>query len=201
MLFTSLNLGIFRAGSRENVKVFYINLENTCGTVGCGAYFLLAPRPYRGKSRRRTPFGRQIPANPPLDPAGLGTQIARMSDLETILDLERRVWQALADGDTSADQALLAEDFLGVYSTGFSDRAGHVGQLAAGPSVQSHALSAARLMPLGAGRVLLAYRADFTRVGRSAGEAMYVSSIWERRNGRWLNTFSQDSAVGDPAPV
>ncbi len=76
-----------------------------------------------------------------------------------------------------------------------------MGQLAAGPSVQGFALSDARLMPLGAGRVLLAYRADFTRIGRSAAEAIYVSSIWERRGGRWLNTFSQDSPASDPAPV
>ncbi len=150
------------------------------------------------KTRSHHRFARHIRV---LDPAAPLAQIARMSDLAIFLDLERRVWQALVDGDAATDQALLAEDFLGVYSTGFSDRAGHVGQLAAGPSVKRYEISAARLVPLGAERFLLAYRADFTRIGRSESEAMYVSSIWERRGGRWLNTFSQDSATSDPAPV
>lgn len=124
-----------------------------------------------------------------------------MERLDQILALERGVWQALVDGDARADRAALAEDFLGVYSTGFADRADHVGQLATGPTVARFALSEARLVGLGQDRVLLAYRAEFTRVGKHAAEAMYVSSIWEARGGVWLNTFSQDSAVDAPPPV
>ncbi|MCP5039125.1 MAG: nuclear transport factor 2 family protein [Rhodobacteraceae bacterium] len=124
-----------------------------------------------------------------------------MSDLAFFLSLETRVWDALTTGDMASDQALLAPDFLGVYSTGFSDRAEHVGQLANGPSVANYVISQARLLKLGAGQVLLAYRADFTRVGSSTSEAMYVSSIWEERKGLWQNTFSQDSNASDPAPV
>ena len=37
--------------------------------------------------------------------------------------------------------------------------------------------------------------------GAAVPEAMYVSSIWERRGDAWLNTFSQDSNAADPAPV
>ncbi len=124
-----------------------------------------------------------------------------MRDLAFFLSLETRVWDALTIGDMASDQALLAPDFLGVYSTGFSDRAEHVGQLANGPSVANYVISQARLLKLGAGQVLLAYRADFTRVGSSTSEAMYVSSIWEERDGLWQNTFSQDSNASDPAPV
>ncbi|HGG05310.1 MAG TPA: nuclear transport factor 2 family protein [Aliiroseovarius sp.] len=124
-----------------------------------------------------------------------------MQELDFFLTLERRVWQALVDGDPTADSALLAADFLGVYSTGFSDKAGHVGQLADGPTVAAYEISQARLMPLGKGRVLLAYRADFRRLGQTTPEAMYVSSIWEQRGAGWRNTFSQDSATSDPAPV
>ncbi len=124
-----------------------------------------------------------------------------MTDLDTVLALETRVWQALADGDTVADRALLAPDFLGVYSTGFADRSDHAGQLAGGPTVAEFTLSLARLIHLGDRRVLLAYRADFRRTGAQAAEAMYVSSIWELREGAWVNSFSQDSSAADPAPV
>lgn len=128
-----------------------------------------------------------------------------MTDLSFFLSLETRVWQALVDGDGAADRALLADDFLGVYSTGFAIRDDHSGQLADGPTVARFDIRDARLMPLGPGRVLLAYFASFTRVAAPAPEAMpesmYVSSIWENRDGIWLNTFSQDSNAADPAPV
>lgn len=124
-----------------------------------------------------------------------------MTDPAFFLELERRVWQALADGDAAADTALLAPDFLGVYSTGYSNRDGHAAGLAQGPTVDAYTLAEPRLLPLGPGRVLLAYRADYRRVGASDSEAMYVSSIWEDRDGTWLNVFSQDSATDAPAPV
>lgn len=124
-----------------------------------------------------------------------------MADLSVFIALETRVWQALVEGDAGADRDLLAPDFLGVYSTGFAGRADHVGQLSGGPTVVRFLLSEARLIELGPARVLLAYRADYLRVGAASGEAMYVSSIWEERDGRWLNTFSQDSSTDAPAPV
>lgn len=124
-----------------------------------------------------------------------------MADLAFFLDLETRVWQALAAGDAAADAALLADDFLGVYSTGFAGRDLHAGQLADGPTVAAFRLSQARLLDLGAGRALLAYRAAYRRVGRAEDEAMYVSSIWEDRPEGWRNTFSQDTATTEPPPV
>lgn len=124
-----------------------------------------------------------------------------MADLDFFLALETRVWQALVTGDAGADAALLAPDFLGVYSTGFAGRDAHAGQLDGGPTVARFTISDARLLPLGPGRALLAYLADYTRIGAQEPEAMYVSSIWEERDGVWRNTFSQDTARGGPAPV
>ncbi|WP_253913124.1 DUF4440 domain-containing protein [Pseudoruegeria sp. HB172150] len=124
-----------------------------------------------------------------------------MNDLDFFLSLETQVWEALVAGDAAADEALLAEDFLGVYSTGYAERACHVDQISDGPTVELYEISAPRLVPLGPGRALLAYRADYIRKGADTSEAMYVSSIWEERGGRWLNTFSQDSSTDDPAPV
>lgn len=110
-----------------------------------------------------------------------------------ILAYERRVWEALVAGDPEADMAMLSSDFLGVYPSGFSDRDGHGGELSAGPTMAQYQLSEARLMPLADGLVLLAYRADFTRAGRSDTETMYISSIWRRQGDGWINCFSQDS--------
>jgi hypothetical protein len=116
-------------------------------------------------------------------------------DLETFIELETKVWDALRRGDAEEDARLLSEDFLGVYPSGFADRADHAGELANGPTVADFELHDARLMVLSDNDVLLAYRADWHRVAageRGSAESMYVSSLWSRRSGEWVNVFSQD---------
>ena len=110
---------------------------------------------------------------------------------------ETGVWQALVDGNAKADAAALHSDFLGVYSDGFANKADHVQQLDAGPTIARFELADYRVMPLGADHAVLSYKAVFRRCGRDADEAMYVSSIWQRNTGGWINVFSQDTpAIG-----
>jgi len=124
-----------------------------------------------------------------------------VGDMAEILALEKQVWGALVSGDAIADATLLDDIFLGVYETGFSDKAGHVGQLASGPTIATYQLSDVRMIVPGEGLALLCYRADFRRVDGPEPEAMYVSSLWQRTAQGWRNIFSQDTAVGDRAPV
>ena len=118
------------------------------------------------------------------------------AELSTILDLERKVWEALVRGDPSADARLLHEDFLGVYSTGFAGRAEHVAQLHAGATVAHFEMLDARLKVLKPDLVLLAYLAVFRRPSAcvdSPPQRMYISSLWQRGPQGWLNVFSQDT--------
>lgn len=125
-----------------------------------------------------------------------------MDDLLTeLLAEESRVWGALAEGDAAADAAVLCETFLGVYPSGFSDRAGHVAQLAGGPTVAEFHLSDARAMAFGPDHGLLAYRADYRRPDGDATETMLVSSVWRKDANGWINVFSQDTPLtGVPVP-
>lgn len=116
------------------------------------------------------------------------------NEIDHFLELEKTVWQALVTGDATADAGMLEDGFLGVYASGFSDKAGHVGQLDAGPTVAKYSISDAHLLALADGVVLLAYRADFKRVGRDTSEVMFVSSIWRQTGQGWRNIFSQDTA-------
>ena len=110
---------------------------------------------------------------------------------------ETGVWQALVDGDAKADAAALHSSFLVVYSDGFATKADHVQQLDAGPTIARFELADCRVMPLGSDHAVLSYKAVFRRPGRSADEAMYVSSIWQRHAAGWINVFSQDTpAIG-----
>jgi hypothetical protein len=121
--------------------------------------------------------------------------------IEDFIRLETEVWRALVEGDAAADARLLADDFLGVYPTGFADRSDHVGQVRDGPTVDEFTLSDERLLVLSDSAVLLAYRADYRRAPSAAEaeiETMYVSSLWCRRDDRWVNVFSQDTPPGLP---
>ncbi|NNC14001.1 nuclear transport factor 2 family protein [Planctomonas sp. JC2975] len=109
------------------------------------------------------------------------------------VDLESKVWDALVNGDATADRNLLSDDFLGVDPTGFATRADHVAQIAEGPSIASYAIADAKLIAVSADTVMLSYRADYRRPNNRAGERMFISSLWVQRDGRWWNTFSQDS--------
>ena len=119
-------------------------------------------------------------------------------ELDMFLTLEKTVWQALVTGDEGADSRMLEDGFLGVYATGFSDKTGHVGQLDAGPTVAEYALDDARLLVLREGVVLLAYRAEFRRVGGEVPEVMYVSSVWRETGQGCRKIFSQDTAAELP---
>jgi hypothetical protein len=118
----------------------------------------------------------------------------RLIDIEELVGLETAVWQALVEGDPAADARALADDFLGVYPTGYADKAEHCGQLADGPTVRSFELSEPRMLAVSETAMLLAYRAEYVRAGAGAQpESMYVSSLWCRRDGNWVNVFSQDT--------
>ena len=118
-----------------------------------------------------------------------------------ILKLENSVWDALISGDAQADADLLDDAFLGVYETGYSDKSGHVAQLGDGPTVIRYSISDVCFLVPSDNLAILCYRADYVRVGATEPEAMYVSSIWQRTGHVWRNIFSQDTAVGDHAPV
>jgi len=114
--------------------------------------------------------------------------------IEKFVNLETGVWEALVKGDGSADAALLSEDFLGVYETGFSNRTEHAAMLDNGPIVLQYKIENARLRVIGDGAVLLSYLGCYTKPADPAKEErMYVSSLWEEVDGEWVNTFSQDT--------
>lgn len=107
--------------------------------------------------------------------------------------LERQVWQALVDGDAEADRSLLADDFLGVYPDGFAGLDEHVDQFASEPTVSTFSINRPHWIELGDDAHLLCYEARFRRPGSDELHRMYVSSLWQRIDGRWVNTFSQDT--------
>jgi len=120
-------------------------------------------------------------------------------DLQSLVALETQVWDALRRGDVADDARLLAADFVGVYPSGFAGRSDHAGQLDGGPTVGEFQLCDARMIELTEDHVMLSYRAEFQRLVAGVpqpSQSMYVSSLWSRRAGAWVNVFSQDTPAG-----
>lgn len=120
------------------------------------------------------------------------------AQLAEILALETEVWKALVSGDPEADGRMLTEDFLGVYPSGFSGKAGHCDQLNDGPVMADYRLSDAQLRVISPTAVLLSYRAAYLPAGRVEWKSMLISSLWEMRAGNWRNSFSQDTPEHTP---
>lgn len=116
-----------------------------------------------------------------------------MNKLNFFLELESKVWEALVAGDMQIDASLLADDFLGVYSSGMAGKEEHAAQLEGGPTVADYSLSDARLLMLAEDTVLLTYLARWTRRATGKQDAMYITSIWKKSGEVWLNIFSQDT--------
>ena len=113
-------------------------------------------------------------------------------DLGFFVALEGRVWEALRRGDGAADAKLLADNFLGVYDSGFASKREHIAQLADGSVVRDFEIEVPRLVKLGPALALLAYRARW-HDGNGNPRRAYISSIWERGKEGWRNIFSQDT--------
>lgn len=118
------------------------------------------------------------------------------ADLNFFVQLESQVWNALVTGDAQSDARFLADDFLGVYKSGFAGKSEHVGQLSEGPTVAEFSIQDATVRVLCEGLVLLAYRADWIRVSgnqRSSPRSTYITSLWKQAGTSWINIFSQDT--------
>ncbi|MDO5495521.1 MAG: nuclear transport factor 2 family protein [bacterium] len=113
-----------------------------------------------------------------------------------VITAETAVWEALRNGDRDADRALLAEDFVGVYPTGFVTREDHLAEIAQGPSVYAYEFLETKVLSISPEAALIAYRVWFQHTRSSQPVEWMVSSLWELGpEGRLVNTFSQDTPM------
>ena len=117
-------------------------------------------------------------------------------DINFFMNLEKKVWEALKNGDLNADADLLSDDFLGVYESGISTKEDHLNQLMDGPIISSYKMGPARLLQLGNDVVSLTYSATAIFLNHKKKDnqtLLYITSIWALRSDKWVNIFSQDT--------
>jgi len=114
------------------------------------------------------------------------------------IDKEKEVWEALKHNDKAADSRLLADDFVGLYDTGFATKSDHVKQMDDKDSIGSYNLQDAKVLHLSPEMALLLYKATCKGSGEweeFCSLPKYVSSLWAVRSGQWVALFSQDTTT------
>jgi len=116
-----------------------------------------------------------------------------MEKIDTFINLEKKIWEAFINGNYEQDLRYLDNNFLGVYSSGYSNRTEHAEPLKKSPIAIKYEMSDIKLLHLADNCYLLAYYVEWVRKSNNQTEKMYVSSIWQKVENQWKNTFSQDS--------
>ena len=109
---------------------------------------------------------------------------------------EKEVWEALKSKNKAADSQLLAEDFVGLYDTGFATRSDHVKQMDDSYAIDTYTIQDSKVVRLDPKTALLLYKSTCKGSGdweTYCSRPVYVSSLWVHRGGHWVALFSQDT--------
>jgi hypothetical protein len=117
--------------------------------------------------------------------------------------MEKKMLDAINRGDKATSAALMSEDFVMLDYEGRKDKTETLRQLSSTPiemAAKVHDMQAQVLSP---DTMLVTYGLVNQESGGEENQSgvMWISSIWARRNGKWLNVFSQWSATATPPPA
>jgi RNA polymerase sigma factor (sigma-70 family) len=118
---------------------------------------------------------------------------------ETVLALERRIWEAHSKQDVEVFKNLLADDFVGVDMFGRSyNKAGQLDYVAKFRVVE-YSMKNVRVVLLGATSALVNYQIDYkvrpTDGKKVESTSRRVTAAWAQRKGRWWYVYFEDRLV------
>ena len=125
--------------------------------------------------------------------AALGTPAIPEAEL---IALEKASWEAWKARDASFYERTLSDDHMDVHGFGIADKAAVVATVASPACVvEGYTLDGFRFRPLGDDAAMLTYRAEqkTTCNGKAVPSPVWVSSVYARRNGRWVNVLFQQT--------
>jgi hypothetical protein len=119
--------------------------------------------------------------------------------LETdLVALEQASWVAWQGHDAKFFAGFLSEDHVEIHSSGVVGKAEVVGAVGGTAcTVESYALSQFRFRRVSPDAALLVYRAEqkTTCNGTPVPSPVWASSVYARRDGRWVNVLYQQTAA------
>jgi len=120
---------------------------------------------------------------------------------ETVLALEKRIWEAHSKQDVDAFKNLLANDFLGIDMFGRPyDKAAELVYVS-NFRVIEHTMKDVKVVILNATSALVSYQIDY-KVRPTNGKEVEstkrrVTAAWTQRKGRWWYAYFEDRLVPD----
>lgn len=111
---------------------------------------------------------------------------------------ENALWNAWKDKDTKPFQMWLSADSVNVGDQGVSGKADVTKDLASMPcEIKSFTLSDWKLTMMNSDAALITYKGtqDGTCAGTALPSAVWASSLWVNRKGKWLAAFHQETPV------
>lgn len=118
--------------------------------------------------------------------------------LRTLSAMETRLWDAWKNKNARPFQLSLTSESVLVGDSGVSMKKDIVQMIGSMPcEVRSFSLSDWKLTMVDADAALLTYKGtqDGTCEGTALPSAVWASSLWVNRGGRWLAAFHQESAA------
>jgi hypothetical protein len=118
---------------------------------------------------------------------------------DTLIDLEKKSWEAWKNRDGNFFQSFLSDDHVEVGFGGLTDKA-NVVTFVGSPvcTVKSYSVEQFKLTVFAPNTALLTYHAaqDTTCGGHAVPSPVWVSSLYIKRGNRWLNAAYQQTQTG-----
>jgi len=120
------------------------------------------------------------------------TKMSKDSQLEKeIIALERQSNEAVNKKDAKTLEGIIPADSLIVTEKGIEDRAGFFKTFVDECTVKSFSMDDIKFVMLDKNTVMVAYKytQDAICNGQTAPSSLWISSLYSKRGGKWLNTF------------
>src|SRR5437867_3501554 len=116
--------------------------------------------------------------------------------LKRLSAMETKLWEAWKNKDAKPFQAALSSDSIMVGDSGTANKAATVKEIGSMPcEVKSFSLSDWKLTMINSSAALLTYKAtqDATCNGTAVPPAVWASSVWVNRGGKWQAFSHQET--------
>jgi hypothetical protein len=124
--------------------------------------------------------------------------MSKAQTLKKLSAMETKLWEAWKNKETKQFQASLASDSVMIGDSGTANKATAIKDLTEmACDVRSYTLSDWKLTMINSGAALLTYKAtqDATCGGTTVPPAVWASSIWVNRGGRWQALSHQETTA------
>ncbi len=115
---------------------------------------------------------------------------------EALITLEKQGWEAWKNRDSKFVQNNMPEDGISVTAAGFEDKAAMVKSVSSSDcEIKSYSLDNINVKMLDPNTAILMFKGNQagTCKGKAIPAAVWASSIYVKRGGKWVNVFYQET--------